>query len=45
MIWKRAIAKVSNAKVDKISSIHRNLVIFKIGRIRNDTIEKLKDAI
>lgn len=35
----------SIAKVDKISSLHQNLVIHKIGSIRKDTFKKLKDLL
>jgi mRNA-degrading endonuclease toxin of MazEF toxin-antitoxin module len=42
---KGKLVKVSNAKVDKISSINQNLVIFRIGRVTKGTLEKLKDML
>jgi len=35
----------SIAKVDRIYSLHQTLVIHKIGKIRKDTFEKLKDTL
>lgn len=42
---KGELIKVSIARVDKISSLHQNLVIYKVGRIRKDTFKKLQDML
>ena len=42
---KGELKKVSVARVDKISSIQQNLVIFKIGSLRKETFRKLKNIL